>query len=40
MMSVDVCEVLVELLLGGYDLNYVGHSTCIWKASNRPSKAI
>ena len=38
--SVEACEVLVESLLGGSNLNYVGHWSCIRKAGARLRKSI
>ena len=38
-MSVEACEVLVESLLGGVELNCVGHWSCIRKSITRARKA-
>ena len=38
--SVEACKALVESLMRGSELNYVGHSSCKRKSSNRVRKAI
>ena len=38
-MLVDACEALVESLFGGSNLKYIGHLSCISKASARARKA-
>ena len=37
--SVKACEVLIELLVGAADLNYIGYWSCVRKGSNRASNA-
>ena len=37
-MSLEACEALVKSLLGGANLNYVGHKSCLRKATSRARK--
>ena len=39
MTSVEACEALVESLLGGLDIKYIGHRSCIRKDISRTRKA-
>ena len=35
---VEACESLVKSCLGGYDLNYIGHQSCVSKTSTGERK--